>query len=162
MVFLADAKNFGNWNPDFQSTSDVADRIVGGNTAQRNQFPYQAALRYASDLSHFCGGAIIGVSWVVTVQHCVIDHSPESFEVAVGAHALRFDAILYEVSRLVMHSNSDIALVQTRIPIVMLFGRVASIAFSAQHIGANVAVRSSGWGYTSVSIRATVLSERFV
>lgn len=158
-VYLANAKSVRNVNPEVSVTSNVADRIAGGHTAQRNQFPYQAALRYQSDLSHFCGAVIIGVSWVVTVQHCVVYHSPESFEVGVGAHALRFDAILYEVSRLVMHPNydhqiltNDIALVQTTIPITMLSGRVAPIAFSAQYIGAYVPVRSSSWGYTSVSI----------
>lgn len=160
-VFLCDSKSFGNGNPEVSSISDLNGRIVGGNTAERNQFPYQASLRYQSDFGHFCGGAIIGVNWVLTAQHCVVYYynSPDFILVAVGAHAIINDAILYQVSRVVLHANynsplliNDIAMVQTRMPIVMMPGRVAPIAFSAQHIGANVAVRSSGWGSTVVSI----------
>lgn len=160
--FLAcDAKSFGNGSPDVPTTSALDGRIVGGNTAERNQFPYQASLRYQSDFEHFCGGAIIGIHWVLTAQHCMVYYynNPEVFLVAVGAHAIINDAILYQVSRVFMHPNynsdlliNDIALVQTRMPIVMMPGRVATIAFSAQHIGANVAVRSSGWGSTYVRI----------
>lgn len=160
-VFVCDSKSLGSGNPEVSTTSDEAGRIVGGNTAERNQFPYQASFRYQSDFEHFCGGAIIGINWVLTAQHCMVyyTNSPELILVAVGAHAIINDAILYQVSRVVLHANydnyliiNDIALVQTRMPIVMMPGRVAPIAISAQQVGANVAVRSSGWGSTLVCI----------
>lgn len=44
-------------------------RIVGGQTAQEGQFPYQVSLR--ANGNHFCGGSIVNEYWIVTAAHCL-------------------------------------------------------------------------------------------
>lgn len=39
-------------------------RIVGGEIAERGQFPYQVQLQFVG--THFCGGAILNENWIVT------------------------------------------------------------------------------------------------
>lgn len=44
-------------------------RVVGGEVAPRNGFPYQVALIINN--AGFCGGSIISDQWVLTAAHCV-------------------------------------------------------------------------------------------
>lgn len=43
---------------------DNSVRIVGGNFASKNQFPYQIALLLNGRLS--CGGSIFNEKWIIT------------------------------------------------------------------------------------------------
>lgn len=77
-------------------------RIVGGEDAQPNQFPYMASLRRRSSNNHFCAGSIVNNFWVLTAAHCTIDETILSIEVAVGSLQIkggtnhRLQAIRYE------------------------------------------------------------------
>lgn len=44
-------------------------RIVGGEDAASNQFPYQVSLRL--NHSHICGGSIITPNYILTASHCI-------------------------------------------------------------------------------------------
>jgi len=44
------------------------NRITGGSSAARGQFPWQVAL--INDGSWFCGGSLISSQWVLTAAHC--------------------------------------------------------------------------------------------
>ena len=45
-------------------------RIVGGVTATKHSWPWQAMLMTKSK-SQFCGGTLVHSNWVVTAAHCV-------------------------------------------------------------------------------------------
>jgi secreted trypsin-like serine protease len=45
------------------------ERVIGGITAYRGQFPWQVALR-VENYSYFCGGSLISSKWVLTAAHC--------------------------------------------------------------------------------------------
>ena len=45
------------------------DRIVGGDEAAENQWPWIVALFI--DDAWFCGGSLISENWVMTAAHCV-------------------------------------------------------------------------------------------
>jgi len=47
---------------------EQANRITGGSTAARGQFPWQVAL--IIDNAYFCGGSLISSLWVLTAAHC--------------------------------------------------------------------------------------------
>lgn len=46
-------------------------RIVGGNFADRGEYPWLIVLRYNNRF--LCGGSIIDEETVLTAAHCVID-----------------------------------------------------------------------------------------
>jgi len=48
--------------------NEQANRITGGSTAARGQFPWQVALLI--DNAWFCGGSLISNQWVLTAAHC--------------------------------------------------------------------------------------------
>lgn len=57
-------------------------RIVGGQDAERGQFPYQISLSYFG--SHVCGGILIDERHCLTAGHCKVSNSNSAFEVVVG------------------------------------------------------------------------------
>ena len=59
-------------------------RIVGGQPASKNEYPWQVALvRYGSS-KPFCGGTLISSNTVLTAAHC--QTSTNLFQVVVGEH----------------------------------------------------------------------------
>ena len=71
------------------SARDREGRIVGGENAQANQFPYMASLQRRSNGNHFCAGSIVSELWVLTAAHCTIDETILSIDVEVGSYLLR-------------------------------------------------------------------------
>ena len=64
-------------------------RIVGGQEAARNQFPYQAGLRLnipGNANQGTCGGSLVSTTRVITAAHCIDIVS--SVDVVLGAHFL--------------------------------------------------------------------------
>ncbi|GFN89009.1 serine protease [Plakobranchus ocellatus] len=60
-------------------------RIVGGEKAQRHEFPWQVSLMHNGQ--HTCGGTLIDDQWVLTAAHCFKKrrHSHQ-WRVVVGLH----------------------------------------------------------------------------
>jgi secreted trypsin-like serine protease len=60
--------------------------IVGGNKASIRDFPHQVSLATFEEddwgvrtTTHFCGGSIISVDWVLTAAHCVDEQEHSCF-----------------------------------------------------------------------------------
>uniref|UniRef100_A0A8C9LJK9 pancreatic elastase II n=1 Tax=Piliocolobus tephrosceles TaxID=591936 RepID=A0A8C9LJK9_9PRIM len=71
-------------------------RVVGGEEATPNSWPWQVSLQYSSSGSwhHTCGGTLIANSWVLTAAHCIrpmrfcnVVHLPSSLSVTSAHHS---------------------------------------------------------------------------
>ncbi|WP_217543691.1 S1 family peptidase [Vibrio metschnikovii] len=65
--------------------SDITARIIGGEKAQPNDWPYMVSLVYTGKNDPFCGGTLISQQHVLTAAHCVIKNTAD-FEVLTNAY----------------------------------------------------------------------------
>ncbi|XP_075118337.1 complement factor I-like [Leptodactylus fuscus] len=56
-------------------------RIIGGEKAVKNQFPWQVAIKDGSKIN--CGGIYIGGCWVLTAAHCVRSDQAHRYRIIV-------------------------------------------------------------------------------
>ncbi|XP_072743936.1 chymotrypsin-2-like [Anoplolepis gracilipes] len=83
-------------------------QIIGGNDAPNGLYPYQASLRNSKNNRHFCGGAIISKSYIITAAHCFnnLNH-PSDVLVAVGSNYLDAPYIVHKVANFIRHNGFD-------------------------------------------------------
>jgi len=68
----------------------TSSRVVNGEEATPNSWPWQISLRYKyypdyNDYGHICGGSLIENDLVLTAAHCVaFKPDPTAFRVTVG------------------------------------------------------------------------------
>ncbi|XP_037317448.2 ovochymase-1 isoform X1 [Pungitius pungitius] len=71
----------------FSPEQELESRIIGGQEAWANSWPWQVSLQFSSMPA--CGGAIIGPSWVVSAAHCFKRfNKASSWMVLAGKHDL--------------------------------------------------------------------------
>lgn len=77
-------------------------RIVGGEEALPNSWPWQVSLRYNG--RHICGASLVNQDWVVSAAHCVYQSSdPGRYSLVLGAHRRTGDGKVFQVSRVIKH-----------------------------------------------------------
>ena len=58
-------------------------RIVGGEEARPNSWPWQVSLQYYG--GHICGASLLNENWVLSAAHCVDKSSdPRRYSLALG------------------------------------------------------------------------------
>uniref|UniRef100_A0A8C6WG15 pancreatic elastase n=1 Tax=Neogobius melanostomus TaxID=47308 RepID=A0A8C6WG15_9GOBI len=64
----------------------VEKRVVGGQVAKPNSWPWQISLQYRSGFNyyHICGGTLIRAGWVMTAAHCV--DTARTWRIVLGDH----------------------------------------------------------------------------
>lgn len=102
----------------------LSTRIVGGKKVGTGKYQFIASLNDYG-YGHFCGGAILNPTWIITAAHC-LEGGPTDY-VIVGTHHLKKDTDLRQeikVKRKIKHSGynrrtfkNDIALIQLEKPI---------------------------------------------
>ncbi|XP_052099028.1 elastase-1-like [Mytilus californianus] len=140
-------------------------RIVNGQDAEPNEFPWQVSLQYRSDTtqeySHICGAVVLDANRILTAAHCV-EHDPtiSNYEIVVGGHSLteqNGNEQRRKLSDLKIHAsysnsggyNNDIAVLILSSSLTLITDIVerATLPLSAQTFtGKNCYI--SGWGRT--------------
>ncbi|KAM6961593.1 ovochymase-1 [Tautogolabrus adspersus] len=112
----------------FSPEQEAETRIIGGQEAWANSWPWQVSLRFSSMPA--CGGAIIGPLWVVSAAHCFKRYNKASFwTVLAGKHDLdnphELGQQLVGVSMIISHhgynprtKECDLALLKLQQPLV--------------------------------------------
>ena len=59
--------------PPMPSGQQQPSYIVGGQTAEIGEWPWQAGLKRSAEDTIFCGGSLIKSQWIVTASHCLYD-----------------------------------------------------------------------------------------
>ncbi|XP_053369728.1 transmembrane protease serine 9 [Clarias gariepinus] len=99
-------------------------RIVGGMSARRGEWPWVASLQFQR--LHRCGATLIHCKWLITAAHCFTrkESNPSGWTVSLGSVVRSgLGALVIPVQRIIQHAafNSsnmdfDVALVQLSIP----------------------------------------------
>ncbi|MBY2919639.1 S1 family serine peptidase [Rhizobium leguminosarum] len=146
--------------------NQTTPKIINGIAAPPNAFPWQASLGVApiadAGRAHFCGGALIDATHVVTAAHCVAGLNEIQLSVALGTVHLDAETKRLAVRKIDVHpdyraetKDADIALLQlekavtsnTAIAPIAVLESTAEGAFLAGGVKFTV----TGWGLTSVN-----------
>ncbi|XP_047346991.1 trypsin-1-like [Vespa velutina] len=137
-------------------------RIVGGENANKGEFPYQVSLQWgltSSNTKHFCGGSILNEKWIITAGHCILAvPSVGAFVVKAGKHNIKYSEKgeqIIKVKRSIVHelypggvAPYDIALVELQAPL-SLSKEISAINLPNPEDVPTGNVLLSGWGSIS-------------
>ncbi|KAF6731779.1 Elastase-1 [Oryzias melastigma] len=141
---------------------DNLERVVGGEVASPNSWPWQISLQYLSGGSyyHTCGGTLIQRGWVMTAAHCV--DSSRTWRVVVGEHDIYSSGGTEQyigVSQVYIHPQWDSNRVSNGYDIALLrlasdvtlnsYVQLASLPPSEEILPHNNLCYITGWGLTS-------------
>ncbi len=148
-----------DWTATITREQRVNDKVVGGNYAERGEFPFIAAFRVNRNgaMEYYCGGTAISKEWILTAAHCFkakglssrydtaksrwVIEGAGPVEVVLGAVDLKEDdTAAYPVADVILHKEyvatdgnkgavNDIALVKIK---GQWPGEVARLSYSSR------------------------------
>ncbi|MER7705127.1 serine protease [Kitasatospora sp. NPDC097605] len=128
-----------------------ANAVVGGAAVTEGQAPYLVSLARGS---HFCGGAVLDPTTVVTAAHCVAGVRPAALTVRAGSLQHASGGVLAKAAAIVLHPSYDPTTVDYDLALVRLAtplpgGGIAAVPLAARGADPSAGgARVSGWGAT--------------
>lgn len=128
------------------------NRIVGGNDASIEDYPYQISL--LSMGQHICGGSIISPFYAVTAAHCTDGSDAVSLSVRYGSSIRNAGGLINPVSEIFQHpdydkptNNYDVSVLRFDVPFIeSQFAQ--SIPLCSCEVPEGALTTISGWGDT--------------
>ncbi|XP_069943924.1 uncharacterized protein [Cherax quadricarinatus] len=133
----------------------LTSKIVGGQPAEIEQFPWMAAFKLKSTGFIFCGGSIVSDLYVLTAAHCVKDRRAEEVIIRLGETTRSgTQAVEVPVQEILLHprysltavTHFDIALVKLQQPIEYNERILPVCLASGKHKYKNEQAYVAGWG----------------
>ncbi|KAF5286458.1 hypothetical protein FQR65_LT02225 [Abscondita terminalis] len=93
-------------------------RIVGGNDAKIEDYPYQISLELNG--SHNCGGSILSAVKILTAAHCTISYTIGTLRIRAGSTIREEGGQVLYLSKKVEHSQYDPQTVNNDIAVLIL------------------------------------------
>ncbi|XP_067419602.1 serine protease 27-like, partial [Emydura macquarii macquarii] len=146
---------------DESQDQPVFSRIIGGQDAQENEWPWQVSIQENGD--HVCGGSLISAQWVVSAAHCFDPSVPHSqYCLVLGANQLlnpSLNQVESEVKQIIPHPDyqtrthvADIALVKLKEPAPFTKSiRPISLPGASLQFPAGKGCWVTGWGNVEVN-----------
>merc|ERR1719384_59704 len=131
----------------------VGTKIVGGQAATRNEYPWQVGLVSNNGRTPFCGGTLLSSDTVLTAAHCKT--SVSNFQVVVGEHdvtrsdgeqRIRPSAWIQHENYNSRTTNYDFAIVKLSRPVTFSSNVNPICLPSATRNYDSVVATVSGWG----------------
>jgi len=136
-------------------------RIVGGQNADVNEYPWQAGIVSKGSVRPWCGGSLVNSKWVLTAAHCTAGESASGIQVLLGDHKTnQNDHVVFNVAAIQDHPDynsqtTDYDFSMLQLATAVDFDAHADIrpvclppaGFSGDY--AEVIATVTGWGTTS-------------
>ncbi|XP_037949897.1 trypsin-like [Teleopsis dalmanni] len=126
-------------------------RIVNGEDATIEEFPYQVSLQKTSG-GHFCGGSIINEDTVVTAAHCMTSQVISNLKIRLGSTLYNEGGEYVSVRAFEYHpgynsktKENDIAVIKLATP-VRESAKIRYIALAETTPATGTAAVVTGWG----------------
>nr|XP_022900615.1 trypsin-7-like [Onthophagus taurus] len=127
-------------------------RIVGGNDANIEDFPYQLSLQYYG--SHICGASILSSKFAVTAAHCTDGSSASMLSIRAGSSIRGSGGVVVNVKAIHQNPQYDSSAIDYDISVLELasdlsFGSgIAAVGLPSLNQALPVGEKSvvSGWG----------------
>jgi len=134
------------------NASTSMTRIIGGGDAIPNTYPWMVSIQSKSDSEHFCGGSLIGESYILTAAHCIEDAQSNEIQVVVSEYHLQQTSQQEQViaiKNIYMHQgygdDNDIAVLELATPTSKPPVKLVNANLNnGLDVGANMTVM--GWG----------------
>ncbi len=142
------------------ASAEPSKRIIGGQEASIDQYPYMAGLVNRGDDARnvFCGAAVLNSQWIVTAAHCLVGEKANNLDVLTGVDDVSTTAgERLPVKRIIVHPNYDDDAVLNDIALLELYKPTSAPGIRAatssdvalEQTGQPVSV--AGWGNTSTT-----------
>jgi trypsin len=151
------------------TVSAAQPRIVGGNEAVANDYPFMVSVEYQVNNFHFCGASLITENKVLTAAHCITEHNgriiKDKIQVRLGTNVLNNGSgTVISVKKISKHPlydpfflDYDVAILTLKTPVklddninvINLPKACQSIDCLTGLVTPGTSVRAIGWGLTS-------------
>ena len=151
------------------TVSAAQPKIVGGNKAVPNGYPFMVSVEYQDDNTQFCGASLITENKILTAAHCITDDNGliinDKIQVRLGTNVLKNgsgtvisvktiskhplynpDTVDYDVAILTLKTSVSLS---NNINVINLPKACQSILCLTGLVTPGTSVRAIGWGLTS-------------